>query len=106
MLWMLYFLTKRFLFSKILTWTHIILTIVTSVLLVTISFYFNSYYQGLAGMPRRYFALDSWETFKWYNNLTKGVVIVILLMTLGLITYVVNLVVGLFKNSAVGHYSR
>jgi len=104
--WTLYSLTKRFLFSKILTWTHIILAIVTSIFLVTISFYSNTYYQGLAGMPRRYFDVDSWEAFKWYNNLTKGILIVIPLMTLGLITYVINFAVGLLKTSAVGHNSR
>src|SRR5687767_13087330 len=54
-IWSLYLLTKQFLFSKILTWIHIILTVATSVFLVGISFYSNDSYKGLAGMPRRYF---------------------------------------------------
>ena len=104
--WTLYLLTKRFLFSKILTWTHIVLTIAASMILMTISFYSNSFYQELAGMPRRYFDIDGSETFKWYNILTKGTLIVILLMTLGLLIYIINFAVGLLKNSAVRHNNR
>jgi len=95
--WALYSLTQRFLFSKILIWIHVVLTIASSILLVTISF---TNYQRLTGMPRRYFDVNNWNSFKWFDNLDKGVLIVILLMALGLITYSINLAVGLFKNSA------
>ncbi len=96
--WTLYLLTKRFLFSKLLIWTQIILTVGTSVFLVAISFYSNNYYQGLAGIPRRYYDFSSWNTLLLHNNLTKGVLMAPILMTLGLLIYIVNLVVGLFKN--------
>ena len=96
--WTIYLLTKSILFSKVLTWIHIIILILTSISLLAIAFYSNSYYQGLAGMPRRYYDYGSWETLLWYNNLTKGVVILLFVMSLGLLTYILNLIVGLFKN--------
>jgi len=102
-LWALYLLTNRFLFSKVLIWTHIILTVTTSVFLMAISFYSNDYYKGLAGMPRRYYDYNSWDTFILYNNLTKGVLVTFLLMSLGLCAYIINLIIGLFKNFAAGH---
>ncbi|MEO6330832.1 MAG: hypothetical protein ABIO55_17990 [Ginsengibacter sp.] len=103
--WTLYLLTKRFLFSKILTWLNVILIVATSVFLVTISFYSNNYYNGLAGMPRRYYDYRSWNNFGFYDNLTKGVLVTILLLVLGLSIFIVNLIMGLFIKY-VGEKSR
>lgn len=97
-LWTLYIFTQRFLFFKFLMWTHVILTIITLVLLVAISFYSNHYYEGLAGMPRRYYDYGSWDTFLLYNNLTKAVLITFLIIGLGLLAFIINLIFGLFKN--------
>ncbi len=103
--WTLYLLTKRFLFSKVLTWLNVVILVATSVFLVVISFYSNSYYNGLAGMPRRYYDYNSWDTFILYNNMTKGVLVTILLLILGQIIFIVNIVIGLFKKYT-GHNSR
>ena len=99
----LYLLTNRFLFSKVLIWTQIILTVATSIFFVAISFYSNNYYQGLAGMPRRYVDYSSWNRLILYNDLTKGVLLALLLMTFGFLIYIVNLIVGLFKKLWPGH---
>jgi heme/copper-type cytochrome/quinol oxidase subunit 1 len=66
---------------------------------VAISFYSTNYYDGLAGMLRRYYNYSDWERSEGYNRLTKGVFAAMLLISIGLIAYVINLVVGLFKNS-------
>jgi heme/copper-type cytochrome/quinol oxidase subunit 1 len=96
-LWALYLLTKQFLFSKLLTWVHIILTVIALVSFVAISFYSTNYYDGLAGMPRRYYDYSGWKTFERYNNLTKGVFAVMLLISIGLMAYIINIVVGLLR---------
>ena len=95
--WIIYLLTKHLLFSKFLTWVHIILTVLTSIFLVAFLFYPNNYYQGLGGMPRRYYDYSSLENLLRHNNLTKGVVISLLVLSLGLLTYIINFIVGLFK---------
>jgi cytochrome c oxidase subunit I len=97
MFWILYLLVKRILFSKVLTWINVILLVVTSTFFVVISFYSNYFYEGLAGMPRRYYDYNSWNTLTFYNNLTKGVLVTILLVILGLIIFIINLVIGLVK---------
>ena len=94
-LWMVCLLTYRFLFSKCLNWAHIILAIAASVLLLAVSIYSSHYYQGLAGMPRRYYDYGSWSALLKYDNLTKGLLIATLLFALGLLVQIVNLVVGL-----------
>jgi len=62
-LWILYILTRHFLFSKVWIWIHIILTVATSVFLVGLSFYSNDYYKGLAGKPRHYYEYGNWDSF-------------------------------------------
>src|SRR4051812_21890293 len=48
-LWTVYLLTQRFLFSKVLTWIHVILTVTTLVFVAAISFYLNHYHDAVAG---------------------------------------------------------
>ena len=93
--WILYLLTTRILFSKVLTWVHIILAVLTSISFVAISFYSN--YQGKAGTPRRYYDYSNWETTVQFDNLTKVVAILFSGMVLGLFIYVVNLGAGVIK---------
>ena len=95
-LWTICLSTYRFLFSKYLTWAHIILTVAASVLLVAVSSYSNNYYHGLAGMPRRYYDYGSWGALLKYNNSAKGVLIASLLLAVGLLAQIANLAVGLF----------
>src|SRR5690242_8828642 len=52
--WLLYLLTKRFLFSKALTWTHVILTIICSILLLILPFILTYPFAGMDA-PRRYY---------------------------------------------------
>lgn len=92
--WAMYLLTKRVLFSKVLTWIHIILVILSSTALLALAYY--SDYQGMAGAPRRYYDFSSWDSLL-HNNLIKGMVILFFLMGLGLLAYILNLFIGLCK---------
>ncbi|MFT3679383.1 MAG: hypothetical protein QM791_03870 [Ferruginibacter sp.] len=93
--WILYLSTKHLLFSKTLTWIHIVLAVASSLLLAIVSFYANNYYYGLAGMPRRYYDYNSWDQF---NNLTKTAGLFIMATVTGLVIYIINLSTGLIKN--------
>lgn len=99
--WILYLLTKPLLFSRVLTWTHILLTAAGSLVLLIIAFYADRYYrEGFAGMPRRYYDYSNLEAFISYisyDQLARSVLIVILLFVSGIIAYLANLTTGIIK---------
>jgi cytochrome c oxidase subunit 1 len=79
------------------------MTALPLVLLIGVWFYSNNYYKGLAGMPRRYYDYNNWEGIVPNNNLTKVVLITFVLTALGFFTFLINLVIGLLKNSSITH---
>ena len=91
--WTLYLWTKSILLSKVLTWSHIILLILTAISLVSFSFYFK--FNGLAGPPLQDYG--NRETIMQSDYIAKGVVIIILLMVLGIVLFITNLGFGVFK---------
>jgi heme/copper-type cytochrome/quinol oxidase subunit 1 len=98
-LWTLYILLHRLLFSRFLMWINIVLTIMGVLFLVLIFFYSNRYYEGLAGMPRRYYDYRGSDSVVLQNNLTKAVLISIVVLGLGVLTFIVNLIIGLFNRA-------
>lgn len=99
MLWALYSLTKRFLFSKLLIWIHVMLSIIISLYLVSALFFAQNSNKGLAGIPRRYYDNETWIMIKYYSNLTEGVALALFILIAGVLIYIINLIVGLFKKS-------
>jgi heme/copper-type cytochrome/quinol oxidase subunit 1 len=97
--WIIYMLVHRLLFSRFLMWINLLLTIMGVLFLVLISFYSNRYYKGLAGMPRRYYDYGSSDPVMLQNNLTKAVLISIVVIGLGVLTFMVNLIIGLFNRA-------
>ena len=93
--WTLYLMTKRILFSKVLTWSHTILLVLTSISLVAIAFYSN--YQGKAGMPGQYYDFGSWETIVQADGLPQGIALIFLAVILGLLMFIINLTIGVIK---------
>jgi cytochrome c oxidase subunit 1 len=93
--WMIYFLTSKILFSKILTRTHIIITILTFIVfIVTLYFGDNSFNSA----PRRYYDYNSWNSFYKYSNYNKAIVITIGVLLMGQIIFLINFAGGIFKN--------
>ncbi len=86
LLWMIYLLVERILFSKLLTWMHVLLTITAIILLTLNPFSF----QGFAGGVKNY--QSSWETFSALNRLLSFAVIVCIASQAILI---VNIILGL-----------
>jgi cytochrome c oxidase subunit I len=95
--WLVYWFTSHILFSKALTWTHIILMIICSMLLVIIPLIFTYSYAGIAGAPRRYYDYSSFNGFKINENLTPKILITIFILLLGQTIFVLNLIVGIFE---------
>jgi cytochrome c oxidase subunit 1 len=95
--WLLYRATKSILFSKSLSWTHIILTIAGCVFILTIPYFMTNSYEGLAGMPRRYLDIGQSKTYKIYGNLTKTAVILVFFLVAGQLTFLFNFFIGLYK---------
>jgi len=96
--WLLYLATRKKLYSKALTWTHIFLTIAGCVFILTFPNLLTNSYEGLAGMPRRYYDIGQSKTYQFFGELTKTGVAIALILALGQITYWLNLFIGLSKH--------
>jgi cytochrome c oxidase subunit I len=95
--WFLYVATKHFLFSKALVWAHIVLTIITSVYILALPFLLSKTFEGLAGMPRRYYDIGQTKTFTFFVYFAKSAILLAFVLALGQLTYLVNLGVGLYR---------
>jgi cytochrome c oxidase subunit 1 len=103
--WLIYLLTKRLLFSKFLTWTHIVFTILCTIFIVTIPFLSTYSYAG-GGAPRRYYDYGSFTSYKIFGNMTRIIIIAFIILIFGQLTYFINLIVGLYKKVITGPNSR
>ncbi len=83
-LWTIYFLSKRILFSVILTWIHVISTVVT----IFIMFF---------PLNRRYFEYTDWETFYSYDLINSLFEINIFTFFIGQMLFVTHLIWGLIR---------
>ena len=92
--WTLYLLTNKILYSKVLTWTHVIITILTLLLFALTLFFGDSF---MNPTPRRYYDYSTWNSFDNYTTFTKAIGITIFVLLLGQFIFVINFIVGLFK---------
>jgi heme/copper-type cytochrome/quinol oxidase subunit 1 len=92
--WVLYLLTNKFLFSKALTWIHVIITILTLVFFA-LALYYGDNLSNL--QPRRYYEYSSLDSFNDYDRYTKTIGTVLSILIFGQIIFVINVIVGLFK---------
>ena len=94
--WLAYLATKSYLQSKRLTWTHVILTILISLLIVA-SPYLSGYSNaGGAGAPRRYYDHGALNRLHIFYNLSDIIVLLAMALFLGQILYFINLGTGIF----------
>jgi cytochrome c oxidase subunit 1 len=59
------------------------------------------HYQGLAGVPRRYYKFDIWESFKHYDGLNKFISIVAIIVFLVQILFIFNFFYSIWKGRKV-----
>jgi hypothetical protein len=90
--WLLYAITKQLLFSKYLTWIHIIITTLTSILISTIPLWNNV----LSNPIKSGFSFQDIDDYQSENN---KVAIIILIMLVGQVTYLINVIVGFTRRA-------
>ena len=84
--WLLYRATKNILFSKALSWTHILLTLFSCLLIFIFPFLFKWFNEDLAGFPRHYYDTDQ-KVFEGYIFWTRKLAVLGLILTAGQLTY-------------------
>lgn len=94
MVWLIYLLTNKLLYSKALTWTHVIITILTLVLFASTLFFGESY---LNPTPKRYYDYSIGDSLDTNTTFTKTIAITIFVLLLGQVIFVINFIAGLFK---------
>jgi cytochrome c oxidase subunit I len=59
------------------------------------------HYEGLAGMPRRYYDFSAWETFKGFNSLNEFISFVSIIVFAAQLLFVFNFFYSIFKGRKV-----
>jgi hypothetical protein len=84
--WLLYVATKKFLYSKTATWVHVITTVATTLLIVSIL----------------YIGINPTQTISEQHELVGNIIqIVTLLFLAGQLTYIGNIIFGLIRKPKV-----
>ena len=84
--WLLYLLTKRFLYSMTITWIHVLITIFATILLVTVL------YIGI---------VPSQLKNNRHELIGNAIQILSLIFVFGQLTYVANVLLGLFAKRQI-----
>ncbi|SHM55163.1 cbb3-type cytochrome c oxidase subunit I [Chitinophaga sp. CF418] len=59
------------------------------------------HYEGMAGMPRRYYDYSSWESFKQFNDLNHFISVVVIIVFAAQLMFVFNFFYSIFKGRKV-----
>ena len=59
------------------------------------------HYEGLAGMPRRYYDYSNWESFKMFNGLNEFISIVAIIVFFVQFLFIFNFFYSIFKGRKV-----
>lgn len=93
-LWALYLVTRKILYSKSLTWIHIIVTLVT---LLFLFFLLNFGSNILNPSSRRYLDANNRTTFNMHEQYTRWNVYIMIALIFGQVTFILNLIIGIVK---------
>lgn len=78
--------------NKTLGYIHFWVTLVGAYLI-----FWPMHYEGLAGMPRRYYNYDAWYTFKPFEGLNTFISVVAIIVFLAQLLFLVNFFYSIFK---------
>lgn len=90
-------LTSTILLSKFLTWSHIMLSIVSVAVIATIPWWRNKLFSAA---PKRYFDKSSVELLGSSENASKIITAAVLILLIVQLTYALNVFGGLIKKCA------
>ncbi len=85
----------RFL-NNTLAYIHFWVTLVGAYLI-----FWPMHYEGLAGMPRRYYDFSNWESFKMFNGLNEFISFVSIIVFAAQLLFVFNFFYSIFKGRKV-----
>jgi hypothetical protein len=91
-LWFVYLLTRKILYSKSLTWTHVIITLLTLLILLFLLNFGGNIFDP---KPVRYLDYSNSNAFNTHNPDMISYITIALL--LGQITFIVNFIAGIVK---------
>jgi cytochrome c oxidase subunit 1 len=82
--------------NNTLSYIHFWVTIVGAYLI-----FWPMHYEGLAGMPRRYYDFSNWESFKHFGDLNQFISMIALIVFAVQILFVINFFYSIFKGRKV-----
>lgn len=82
--------------NNTLAYVHFWITLVGAYLI-----FWPMHYEGMAGMPRRYYDYSSWESFKQFNELNHFISVVVILVFAAQLMFVFNFFYSIFKGRKV-----
>lgn len=82
--------------NNTLGYIHFFITFIGSYLI-----FWPMHYEGIAGMPRRYYDYTAWESFKQFQGLNSFISIVAIITFLGQLVFVFNFFVSIWKGKKV-----
>lgn len=95
-LWTLYLLTKQILYSITLTWVHVMGTITCVLAMIWLMDLLAV--TGLAGTPRRYYAVsDDDPSYQLFNSPTEAINFLLALLFLMQLFFLLNLALGFYR---------
>lgn len=78
--------------NNTLAYIHFFLTFAGAYLI-----FWPMHYEGIAGMPRRYYDYSSWESFKHFDKLNAFISVVVIVVFFAQLLFVVNFFVSIFR---------
>ena len=84
-LWGIYVLTGKFLFANVLTWLHVLLTLGTLILFISVP---------LFNYQKSYIDLNPWTSFNKFNLISKILAWVTIILLLAQAMFIVNIITG------------
>jgi len=93
-IWAPYLVTEKIMFSKVLTWTHVTITMLT-LILFAMTLYFGENVSSL--QPRHYYDYSTSNSFNGDDKYTKPIGILISILLYGQIIFAINFIAGLSK---------
>ena len=82
--------------NNTLAYIHFWITLVGSYLI-----FWPMHYQGLAGMPRRYFDYSKWSSFNQFNHLNKMITVAAITVFIVQLIFIINFFYSAFKGRRV-----
>ncbi|ATL46373.1 cytochrome c oxidase subunit I [Chitinophaga caeni] len=82
--------------NNTVSYMHFWITLVGAYLI-----FWPMHYEGIAGMPRRYYDYATWETFKQFAELNKFISTVVIIVFLAQLMFVFNFFYSIFKGRKV-----